>query len=392
MKQQYLLNDYLEHEERKTFKDILLYFSLAFRPISTLLICVFLSIVIGIPCGIILMNTQENTITYNISFAILTGVIASGLVSLAIEMVNNYRHNYQRLLVLHEYLLTVAKYEEKVQWCFHGRKDNDCPKDMSARNMAVSELVLEIGPVVETAYKDGKEYMSLEEMKNVIMVIESASKIGELAESFTSDNMLNPSSPSLYKGLKKVLRKEIFSFANDVGITIVEDHLTSVVADYILTNPDVLDDYERGELVDLLQQFDSGMQKLQNYIKNEPGYHVELIPWEKRIEKVERKWNSQYKKSEMDIIERVEAGLSVGRITQSEYDEFMDLDAEIDKHEELNLQPLYDKYGYDDDSDAFYDEMDKMVKKQTDQRHKKLLRKIQIIEKANGRNIDVNKM
>lgn len=385
MKQQYVLKDYLEHEERKTFKDILLYFSLAFRPISTLLICVFLSIVIGIPCGIILMNTRENTITYNISFAILTGVIASGLVSLAIEMVNNYRHNYQRLLMLHEYLLTVAKYEEKVQWCFHGRKDENCPKDLSARNMAVSELVLEIGPVVEAAYKDGKEYMSLKEMKNVIMIIEAASEIGELAESFTCDNMLNPSKPSLYKGLKKSFRKEILSFADDVGISIIEDNLTNVVVDYILANPDVLDDYERSELVNMLEQFDTGMCNLQIFVKTEPGYHVELIPWEKRIEKDLRKRNIQYKKIELDTIKKVEAGLAAGIITQSEFDEFMELDAELEKHEEPNLQPLYDKYGHDDDSDAFYDEMEEMVKKQTDERHKKLLRKIQIIEKSRGK-------
>ncbi|WP_407425083.1 hypothetical protein [Treponema sp.] len=121
-----------------------------------------------------MIKFATNSVPYNSAFAILTGIVASVFVSLILEMMNNYRHNYKRLLVLHDYLMTVANYEDHVEWCIHGRTDELCPKDFSARNMAVAELVLETGPVIEAAYNTGKEYMSLEEIKYAISVVEAA--------------------------------------------------------------------------------------------------------------------------------------------------------------------------------------------------------------------------
>lgn len=65
----------------------------------------------------------------------------------------------------------------------------------------------------------------------------------------------------------------------------------------------------------------------------------------------------------------------------------MDLDAETSRHKKLNLQPLYDKYGYDSDDEAFYDDMKELVKKQNDEWHKKLMRGMQILAKVDGKNV-----
>ena len=385
MKQQYFLNDYLDHEQHKTIKDYFLYLKLAFRPLTTLLICIILSIVVAIPCIIFLVTTKEGELANNVAFAMLTGVVASGLVSIAVEMAGNYRHNYQRLLILHEYILTVANYEEHVQWCFHGRTDDDCLGEFTARNMAVSELVLEIGPVIEAAYKDGKEYMSLEEIKHVIKVIEAASSLGELAEDFASENMINATGTDFYKCLNEPLKSELSYFAREVGISIVEGHLISVVADYILTKPTVLDELEQHRLVRILDEFDVGMQNLQSFIKSEPGYHIELIPWNKRFEKMEKKLEKRFKRSEQDTLAKLQKALKDGIISQSEYDEFL----ELEEKKELDFSSVYKKYDFDDD-DAIEAEMQELIKKHSDKEHKRLMRKLQIIAKADGVNIDSN--
>ncbi len=114
MKQVYHLDDYLKHEENKILKDRILYLSLSLRPASTLIICIFLTVTTAIHCIILMIRNPATSVTYNIAFAILTGVVASGLVSIAVELAANYRHNYQRLLVLHEYLPTLVPVTIKI--------------------------------------------------------------------------------------------------------------------------------------------------------------------------------------------------------------------------------------------------------------------------------------
>lgn len=352
-----------------------------------------LTILIAIPCVYLMDINKSDSTLYQVAFAILTGVVASGLVSVAIEMSNNFRRNYQRLLVLHEYLLTLANYGEDVKRCFHGRTDDDCPKGFSARVMAVAELVLTAAPVIETAYKDGKEYMSLEEMKYVITVIESASKIGELAESYASNFM--DVGNDLFKSLNEPLKSELIDFADEVGISIVNDEISSVIADYILTYPERIDEdsmisFSMYEFTKAIESFDRGMSKLQAFVKSEPGYHEELIPWETRFESNRRKFDKQYKKAEEKAIEILREAVKNGKITQAEFDEFLQLDEEMKKSDGLDLDAIRKRVGYDDE--AFDKELEEAVKRNSDKRHKKMTRAMQIIAKAEGQNIDTNKI
>lgn len=101
--------------------NFLRYAMMAFRPAETLLICTVLTLLVAIPCVLILINSESSSTRYAIAMAIVTGVIASGLVSLALEMCNNYRHNRKRFVVLNYYLHVVSSYEEYINCSSHGK-------------------------------------------------------------------------------------------------------------------------------------------------------------------------------------------------------------------------------------------------------------------------------
>lgn len=386
MKQLHFLQEYLDSDSHKSFKDRFLYVALAFRPLAPLVICILMVVVVSIPCVVLMLKMPNSSAFYNVAFALLTGIIASGFVSLLIEMLNNYRHNYQRLLVLHEYLLSVAKYEDYVQWCFHGRKDDDCPGKLTARNMAVSEMVLEVGPIVESAYKNGKEFMSLEEIKYAITVIEAASKIGELSESFASENMIDAAGRRLYEHLTEPLKSKIMEFAENVNISLIDEDLTSVVADYILTNPEELSEHEQYELKTNLEQFDEGMKRLLHLLKYEPVYNEELIPLEKRMEKSSKKINERFEKTDNKLRDKLYHAVEEKKLTETEYDEFLRLNEEIHKVEEIDMDSFYERYGMDDDT--IDDELKRRAKQNAAERYKKLERIRQIVLKAEGKSLE----
>ena len=386
MKQLHFLQEYLDSDSHKSFKDRFLYVALAFRPLAPLVICILMVVVVSIPCVVLMLKMPNSSAFYNVAFALLTGIIASGFVSLLIEMSNNYRHNYQRLLVLHEYLWSVVKYEDYVQWCFHGRKDDDCPGRLTARNMAVSEMVLEVGPIVESAYKNGKEFMSLEEIKYAITVIEAASKIGELSESFASENMIDAAGRRLYEHLTEPLKSKIMEFAENVNISLIDEDLTSVVADYILTNPEELSEHEQYELKTNLEQFDEGMKRLLHLLKYEPVYNEELIPLEKRMEKSSKKINERFEKTDNKLRDKLYHAVEEKKLTETEYDEFLRLNEEIHKVEEIDMDSFYERYGMDDDT--IDDELKRRAKQNAAERYKKLERIRQIVLKAEGKSLE----
>ena len=387
MNQLHFLQDFLENTKHKSSKDFFLYLLLAFRPVTTLVCCIIFVITVSIPCVVLMSKSPHDSTVYNVSFALLTGIIASGFVSLIVEMANNYRHNHQRLLVLHEYLFAVAKYEKYVDWCLHGRKNEDCPGEFTARNMAVSELVLEVGPIIESAYKNGREFMSLKELRYVITVIEAASKIGELAESYASENLKDASGISLYANLKEPLKSKITDFAEYVGISIVDDHLMNVVADYILTNPEELSEYEQHELKYNLEQFDAGMKKLNSFVKLEPIYNNELIPFEKRFAKETRKKNKEFTKADEDLRQMLQQAVEDGSLTEEEYDEFLRLQEEIRNSDKIDFDSIFDRHDIDDD-EAIDAEMEAAVKRQFAERQNKLKRIGQLVHKAEGRSLE----
>ena len=169
----------------------------------------------------------------------------------------------------------------------------------------------------------------------------------------------------------------------------MEHKVGNVVADYVLTKPDELDELAQSELKNQLIQFDEGMRALMPFVGTEPGYHTELVPWEKRFEKKERKIRRKSERAEEATRRKLQKAVADGKITKGEFEEYLELNAEISKADELDLEPLYRVYGLDDD-EAFDKAMEEMIERKADERHKKIRRELQIIAKAEGYSFDPN--
>lgn len=198
-----------------TLDNFIRYALMPFRPAGTILICVLLTIVVAIPCVGILITSESTSTRYAISMAIVTGVIASGLVSLALEMCNNYRHNRKRFVVLNYYLYVTSSYEESVEWASHGKYEKydketyhylKCQEtgEISNRLRAVAELVLFVAPPVDEALEKGSEYLSIKEMQYATRAKEAAEDIAEIAKNEIFEHMKNHSYSFLI-ALKKII-------------------------------------------------------------------------------------------------------------------------------------------------------------------------------------------
>ncbi len=281
----YKLDNYFEFRNEKTIKDILLYMSLAFRPFFKLLFSFILTFVISFICIIVMLESQKDKIIFDIAFAIFTGVVASGLVSLVICMIDNFSFNYKRLLVLHEYFLAVAdykNYDSLLQECL---KDMDCSGVTYLRDIYNIDLVINLGPTIESAYNGGREYMSLSELGYVKSQI-------------------------------------------DLYHSIAESH------NYL----DDIDASKQNDLRHKLESFDYNMVKLKEFIKFEPRYYTELISVNSRFEKYREQLYKQIDLADRRVISRLKKAVKSGRISADEYEEFLQIDDEASRE---NI------YGYD---------------------------------------------
>lgn len=229
--------------------------------------------------------------------------------------------------------------------------------------------------------------MSLKEIKYAITVIEAASKIGEIAESFASENMIDVAGSRLYEHLKEPLKSEITEFAEDVNISLVDENLTSVIADYILTNPKELSEHEQYELKSALELFDEGMKKLQHLLKYEPVYNEELIPLETWMERSSKKINKHFGKTDNKLRDKLYHAVEEKKLTETEYDEFLRLNEEIHKVEDFDMDSCYELYGMDND-DAIDAELKRRAEQNAAERYKKLERIRQIVLKAEGKSLE----
>jgi hypothetical protein len=82
-----------------------------FRPITTIAVSFVFLVLSSILLIIVVLWVEENTKVYEISLAILTGITSSFLISIIMELYNNYRFNFRRQRELREYFNCVSKYE-----------------------------------------------------------------------------------------------------------------------------------------------------------------------------------------------------------------------------------------------------------------------------------------
>ena len=165
------------------------------------------------------------------------------------------------------------------------------------------------------------------------------------------------------------------------GSKILSDEMRDIVVDYVLSYPEILSKNERSLLMYALNDFDKGMMGLRKYVKYEPDYHKNLIPWEIQERKIDEKMKARFKKSEKDILKRLLSGLESGRITQGEYDEYLELDEERDAYYDID-KIIRSVEADPDDFDAFDAEMERKIKEAGKIKHKMLERRLEILCKA----------
>jgi len=238
-----------------------------------------------------MLKMPEDSGGFTVAAAILTGVVASGLVAISIELANNYRHNLKRFVVLSEYLYMVSMYEYFVDWGSHGdyesfegqTKTNWFEEriTITPRIQAVARIILEFGPVIEDAVKTGREYLSVKELRCAQQAVDAADKLGEVIGKFICNHLLTRDC-YLFDLLDEPLRSKIKGFAEKAGIYLDNNDLESIVCDYCLTNIDELgaisndddtnesDLFYRNQIIHCLWDFDQAMHRLQEFVKVEP--------------------------------------------------------------------------------------------------------------------------
>lgn len=92
-------------------KDIIYSICFMFRPMMTIVFSFIFLMLSSILLIFVILCVEENTKVYEISLAILTGTISSFLISIIMELYNNYRFNFKRQRELREYFGFVSGYE-----------------------------------------------------------------------------------------------------------------------------------------------------------------------------------------------------------------------------------------------------------------------------------------
>lgn len=283
------LKDYLwkKEDKKKGFIEWFRYVCLGFRPVGNIIMCLIIILVVAIPCVIILSINSEDSI----ASSVLTGVVASGVVALVIEIGNNIRRSRQRLLVLHEYLMAVAEYEQFLEWSADSLfSDLDYEEDynpfsekLTKRLYALANIELEIIPPIDSALDKGREFLSVKEIELLTQIEESSNDIAKIISSIIFDNMNKDY--NIYNVLKEPFKTEIKKFSDMVGIKIIDDDLKSVVFDFFMENFDRMEPTSKSLVKSDLQIMDKSIIELRKIIWWEPVYSEELIPFETRLKK-----------------------------------------------------------------------------------------------------------
>ena len=96
-------------------KEALQFLSFAFYPRTTLIACAVISVIVIVILGTVMAFTPQDSVSYNMVYALTTGAIASFFVTFVVEMSNNYRHNKLAWYELQDYYSAVMKYESYKQ-------------------------------------------------------------------------------------------------------------------------------------------------------------------------------------------------------------------------------------------------------------------------------------
>lgn len=158
----------------------------AFYPKTALIACTVFAAFVIVILAVVMAAVPENSVAYNIVFALTTGAAGSFFVSIIVELSNNYRHNMLAWHELQDYYSVVTDYEmEKQILMGHSPRqraekkahdefiaaggvddfdEDDAPKDII---QATWEQLPKIMPVLKKTLDEKKAFLSDEEINEL---------------------------------------------------------------------------------------------------------------------------------------------------------------------------------------------------------------------------------
>lgn len=251
---------------KRYLKDTFYYTCFLFRPIITIGVSfIFMIISLGV-LFVVMANVSENTRTYEVLLALLTGLTASFFVTITIELCNNYRFNYKRHRELRKYLGFISYYKLHQNIYIKSRNENEIESKLGSGNVYyVFTRLNKIIPQLRESLLD-RDYLyhnELEEIDNIIYEYEFLIKYIEIellsiyldiikinnGESNNSNNKEKELFLEKYPELFKFLEEEWMIYSNnsiDKSCCFYDEarkHLGVIVERAIFYNPEVFTGY-----------------------------------------------------------------------------------------------------------------------------------------------------
>jgi hypothetical protein len=189
-------------------KNIIFSIGFLFRPMTPVAVSFAFLVLTCVLLVVIILNLNESTKAYQVLLSILTGVTASLLIAIMMELYNNYRFNTKRQRELREYFRQVASYELNQSSIIEtNAKDEYNSLLGSGRSYAVFSQLKDIIPNLREVLNH-REYLyrlEIEEIDDILSDYEDLVKIiwigvlntymgfisGETNEAATHDDKLN---------------------------------------------------------------------------------------------------------------------------------------------------------------------------------------------------------
>lgn len=145
-----------KREERK--RELNMYF----RPFGVIRLCLIMigvALLFFILMAVLnrLLGKETGSILYQVSFALSTGAVASGIVSIVVEMSNNYEKNRKRLRQLSDYFSAVASYEMHKRAVMHTYGEEMEEDGGSSVVLAWQEAIRQFDQDMEADAVDGEK-------------------------------------------------------------------------------------------------------------------------------------------------------------------------------------------------------------------------------------------
>ncbi|MGI6649536.1 MAG: hypothetical protein ACOX5W_10935 [Bacillota bacterium] len=190
------------------FKNIIFSVGFLFRPMTPVAVSFAFLVSTCVLLVVIILNLNESTKVYQVLLSILTGVTASLLIAIMMELFNNYRFNTKRQRELREYFRQVASYELNQSSIIEtNAKDKYDSVLGSGRSYAVFSQLKDIIPNLREVlnHRDYLYRLEIEEIDDILSDYEDLVKIiwigvlstymgfisGETNEAATHDDKLN---------------------------------------------------------------------------------------------------------------------------------------------------------------------------------------------------------